>query len=179
MCKTLFLKFFSGNRDSVAVYPTLTRCRQGEKHQGITLIELLIAVVVVGLLSAIAIPTYQSYVDRARNAQAIADIALIASTIERYRSVHFRLPPDLAALGAAIPPDPWGNEYRYLNIENGGPGITGKARKDRNLVPINSDYDLYSMGRDGKTATPLPAEPARDDVIRAMNGSFIGLARDY
>ncbi len=139
----------------------------------------MIAVAIVGLLSAIAIPSYQSHVAKARNAQAVVDIAVISAAMERYRSNNFRFPPDLAALGADLPLDPWGNAYRYLNIENGGPGVTGKARKDKNLVPINSDYDLYSMGADGETATPLPSGPARDDIIRAMNGGYVGLARDY
>lgn len=52
-------------------------------------------------------------------------------------------------------------------------------RKDRNLVPINSDYDLYSAGHDGATLPPLLAPVSRDDVIRANNGGFIGLASDF
>ena len=47
--------------------------------------------------------------------------------------------------------DPWGNLYQYLNLSDPTiKDIKGKARKDRNLVPINSDYDLYSTGKDGK-----------------------------
>ena len=43
----------------------------------------------------------------------------------------------------------------------------GKMRKNRFLVPINSEYDLYSMGKDGKTQMPLTAKASRDDVIFA------------
>jgi general secretion pathway protein G len=46
-------------------------------------------------------------------------------------------------------------------------------------VPINSDYDLYSVGKDGVSSGPLTAGPSRDDVIRANDGGFFGLARDY
>jgi general secretion pathway protein G len=52
-------------------------------------------------------------------------------------------------------------------------------RKDRFLVPINSDYDLYSMGKDGKSSSPLTSKNGRDDIIRANDGAFIGLASDY
>jgi general secretion pathway protein G len=52
-------------------------------------------------------------------------------------------------------------------------------RRDRFLVPINSDYDLYSMGADGRTATPLTASMSRDDIVRAGDGSFIGPASGY
>jgi len=46
-------------------------------------------------------------------------------------------------------------------------------------VPINSDYDLYSKGPDGLSLKPLTAAPSRDDIVRANNGSFIGIAADY
>ena len=148
-------------------------------NSGFTLIELLLALVVLGLLAAIAIPSYQSFITNARNSKAMGEIATLTVSLERYRSSNGSYPPNLAALGGPVPLDPWGNPYRYLNIANGGPGVIGAARKDKNLVPINSDYDLYSIGADGKTATPLPSAPARDDIIRAMNGGFVGLARDY
>lgn len=61
----------------------------------------------------------------------------------------------------------------------GGQGGTGKARKDRFLVPINSDYDLYSKGKDGESVAPLTASKSRDDVVRANDGAFVGLATDF
>jgi general secretion pathway protein G len=64
----------------------------------------------------------------------------------------------------------------------GGPGGGGgddgldKPRKDRFLVPINSDYDLYSMGPDGESKRNLNTPVSRDDVIRARDGAYIGVA---
>ena len=55
----------------------------------------------------------------------------------------------------------------------------GQARKDHFLVPLNSDYDLYSKGPDGKSSPPLTAEASRDDIIRANDGAYFGLASDY
>jgi general secretion pathway protein G len=52
-------------------------------------------------------------------------------------------------------------------------------RKDRFLVPINTDYDLYSMGKDGRSSPPLTAKASRDDIIRANDGAYIGLASNY
>ncbi len=46
-------------------------------------------------------------------------------------------------------------------------------------MPINSTYDLYSMGKDGKTVVALTAKASRDDVVRANDGGFIGLAVKY
>jgi general secretion pathway protein G len=55
----------------------------------------------------------------------------------------------------------------------------GQLRKDRNLVPINTDFDLFSRGKDGQTNFPLTAQRSRDDIVRANNGGYIGLASDY
>ena len=52
-------------------------------------------------------------------------------------------------------------------------------RKDRFLIPINTSFDLYSMGKDGKSAAPLTAQASQDDVIWANDGSFVGLASQY
>ena len=58
-------------------------------------------------------------------------------------------------------------------------GKKDKVRKDHNEHPLSTDFDLYSMGKDGKSVAPLTAKASRDDIIRARNGGFIGLASDY
>jgi general secretion pathway protein G len=76
--------------------------------------------------------------------------------------------------------DPWGNPYHYLNIAAlPDKSDSPQTRKDQNLFPLNSDFDLYSMGQDGETKISLADETSQDDVIRASNGKFIGLASDY
>jgi general secretion pathway protein G len=135
-------------------------------------------VAIVGLLLAIAVPRYQDYQERARIAAASADLVTLMFDIRSYGFVNDgNLPLALADLGRGTISDPWGNPYQYLNFAT--VKGTGEMRKDRFLVPINSTYDLYSMGGDGKTASALTAKVSRDDVIRANDGAFIGLASDY
>jgi type IV pilus assembly protein PilE len=55
-----------------------------QAQRGFTLIELMIAVVVIGILSAIAIPNYRSYVQKAERGAAKAVMLNIAQTEERY-----------------------------------------------------------------------------------------------
>lgn len=52
-------------------------------------------------------------------------------------------------------------------------------RRDGFMFPLNSDYDLFSLGPDGRTAVSLGQPMARDDVIRANNGGFFGTASEY
>lgn len=143
---------------------------------GITLIELLLGLAILGVLVSIAVPSYQEYIKKADIAIAKVDITIIEQKIQRFFISNTRYPLDTSELGA-LPLDPWGNPYVFLNFET----IKGKGkrRKDKNLVPINTDYDLYSMGPDGKSVSPLTAKHSRDDIIRANNGSFIGVAEDY
>jgi general secretion pathway protein G len=146
--------------------------------RGVTLVEIAVAIAVLALFAAIAFPGYADYVERARVAQARADIQDIDTKIAQFEIANNgALPASLADIGAAGLLDPWGRPYQYLNLRN--PANLNDARKDRNLHPINSDYDLYSAGRDGMTVKPLTAQPSQDDVIRARNGRFVGLVRDY
>jgi len=53
------------------------------------------------------------------------------------------------------------------------------VRKDHKLNPINSDYDLFSMGRNQKFKTQISNKDSLDDIIRANDGGFIGVAQDF
>jgi general secretion pathway protein G len=63
--------------------------------------------------------------------------------------------------------------------QGGGGGGNARPRMDRFLVPINSDFDLYSMGPDGRSVAPMTARMSRDDIVRASNGRFVGPATEY
>ncbi len=56
------------------------------KSGGFTLIELMIAVAIVGILASIAIPSYQAHVDRTRRADAQATLTAAANAMERYKT---------------------------------------------------------------------------------------------
>lgn len=149
-------------------------------QQAFTLIELLIVIAIIGILAVIAVPTYSDYIDRAKAVQAVTDIGAIAKNLIVYQISTGKFPPSLNEVGAQNLLDPWGNHYQYLNLSDpNDKSVRGKARKDHNLVPINSDFDLYSMGKDGKSTSPLTAQASRDDIVRANNGRYIGLASKY
>ena len=146
-------------------------------HGGLTLIELTIALCIAAVLLTIAVPTYQQYRERVRIDQAKRDIAAMSAIIGNFYYDAHAYPDTLADAGLGGMRDPWGNAYGYLNL--GDTKAKGHARKDHALVPINTDFDLYSMGPDGRSSPPLTAKSSRDDIVRANNGAFIGVAADY
>lgn len=141
-----------------------------------TIIELLISVAILSIVISVAIPLYQDYIEEGRISVAVQDLRNISFVLDDAFS-DGDLPSSLPDVGINYN-DPWGNPYQYLNLQD--PSINkGDVRKDKNLVPINSDYDLYSMGPDGDSKGPLTAKASRDDIIRANDGGFFGEAQSY
>ena len=153
--------------------------RRINRAKGFGLIELMITLVIASLLVSIAVPAYDNYVDRAKVAKAVGDIGTIAIEIGKFQLRNNNsLPNSLVELGVDVPADPWDQQYAYLNIVSAGLGVGG-LRKDKNLNPLNTDFDLYSLGKDGSSKAPLSAKASRDDIVRANNGAYIGLGEDY
>lgn len=143
---------------------------------GLTLIELMIIIAILATLTALATPIFSAYTTRARIAKAVDEMRLIEREIMVFEAEYGRLPSDLAEINMHTLKDPWGNSFQYTNFES---APKGKWRKDKFLVPINSTFDLWSMGPDGESAPPLTAKKSRDDIIRANDGRYIGPASRY
>lgn len=146
-----------------------------------TLVEILLTVAIIGTLSAIAVPTYNNYIDKQKVGLAIADISEIEADVVKFQTERGRPPDTLAETGLPAKLDPWGHPYEYLRLQFAGvdPKTIPGHRKDKHLNPLNSDFDLYSKGKDGNSAQPLTAPASYDDIVRANNGAFVGLGSDY
>jgi general secretion pathway protein G len=144
---------------------------------GFTLVEILVVVVIVGVLTAMATLSYQSSVEYAREGRAVADIQLMNRDFERYRLDHGSLPESLDDVYSTPRVDPWGRPYVYRVTEAAGDVCGGEcdsqSPEDSSSVD-NADYDLFSLGRNGKEQGPTDES---DDVLRAANGAYIGAAR--
>jgi len=107
-------------------------------QRGFTLIELLVVMVILGLLAALVGPKFFGQVDKARQKDASAQIALFGEALDLYRLEKHKYPTTDEGLNALkpylkkdIPKDPWGNDYVYRS-----PGEDGR------------EYDLTSYGAD-------------------------------
>ncbi len=142
---------------------------------GFSIVEIVIVVLVGALLVAIGLPVAEGYIDRTRVAQAVVDVGDMSKSLRQIDRSTGALPATLAEVGLDGKIDPWGRPYAYLNLRLGG----GQPRKDKALRPLNSDFDLYSIGKDGDTRASLLHPKSRDDVIRARDGAFIGTASEF
>ena len=144
----------------------------------------MVAIAAICILVSAAIPIYLKYREKVRIELAITEIKIIEKKIVNFFRGNGELPGNLATIGLDKLPDPWGHPYNYTKIF-GSDDVKDdkckkdKRRKDRSLHPLNTDYDLYSVGRDGDSTAPLTAKVSHDDIIRANNGGFKGLVSDY
>lgn len=119
---------------------------------GVTLIEMMIVLVIIGIVAALIVPNVIGRPDQARVAVAKTDLRTIAASLEMYRLDNRTYPTASQGLGALtttpteqplpvnwveggylpnVPQDPWGNSYIYKMPGNAGP------------------FDLVSLGADG------------------------------
>ncbi|MGM3192501.1 type II secretion system major pseudopilin GspG [Dickeya dadantii subsp. dieffenbachiae] len=129
----------------------MSRRRTKSVHQGFTLMEVMVVILIIGLMATLVIPNIMGSKQRANIQKAKADISAIENALEMYHLDHNRFPEEnegLSALTAEgnsenlsggyvhdLPKDPWGHAYYYAN-----PGR-------------HKDIDIYSSGPDEKVGT--------------------------
>ena len=99
-------------------------------NQGFTLIELLVVVLVIGILSAVALPQYQTAVERARATEALTQMSAVRGAMERYHSQHEAWPTFFNQLDVDIPEVEGGNQYggKHFIIEFTNRGVITATR---------------------------------------------------
>lgn len=112
-------------------------CMTMNRHcKGFTLIELMIAVVIVGIIASVAIPAYQSQVTKSRRADAQAALTSLANAMERYYTTNNTY------VGASLGSDA-GDIFPSQAPLDG-------ANKYYNLAITSADATTYTI-----TATPI------------------------
>jgi general secretion pathway protein G len=145
------------------------------QRRAFTMVEILAATVVIGILATVAIVKFRGHQEKVRISVAILDLQGMNFQI----GAMDPLPTSLAQIGRGDLRDPWGNPYEYLKFDLSGGGSPPGARKDRSLHPLNSFFDLYSKGPDGASNLPLTSARSRDDIIVANDGKYVGIAEGY
>jgi general secretion pathway protein G len=108
---------------------TLRRNRR--RTRGMTLIEIMVVITIIGLIAAAVGIAVVPRLDEARRDTAALDIKNIQGGLKLYYTKKGSYPDTAAGLQALVdqqileqaPKDPWGNDYVYLN-EGGKPVVT-------------------------------------------------------
>jgi type IV pilus assembly protein PilE len=72
---------------------------QRYRIRGVTLIELMIVVTIMGALAVVAIPAYRGYAERTHRTEALNAMDIMRTQQENFRLVNNTYTADLAALG--------------------------------------------------------------------------------
>lgn len=120
------------------------------RERGLTLVELLVVLLIIGLIAAFAVPQVMRYLGGARQDAAAVQINQLSGILDLYRLDVGHYPRASEGLDALVEKpsdatgwngpyvkkaesliDPWGNPYQYR--------IPGE----------HGEFDLYSLGADG------------------------------
>lgn len=123
------------------------------EHRGFTLIELMIVVAIVGILSAVAYPSYQEYVKSSRRAEAQSALMGLAAAMER----HFTANNTYKGAGSASGGNTGAPSIYYDQVPNGG----GTAYYNLTIVSASDSAFLVK-------ATPANAQ-AGDGFLDVNN----------
>ena len=112
------------------------------QRSGFTLIELLIAMAILAIISAVAVPIYTSYSESTYRGEAMSDLLLCAQGMERYASENFT----------------------YVGADDGSgglaAGICNPLSGDRYAMSVVTARDSFTL-----TATPRPGVMAGDGEL--------------
>jgi len=119
-----------------------------QPQRAFTFTELLIAVAIVGILAAIAYPSYRSYINKSREAEARAALMTLATVLSQYRMDN--------------------NTYEGAFLGEGGifsdqvPVDTNKGKATYNLNILNQTASQF-------TISAVPTDPDTDLTTYTIN----------
>ncbi|MBT9501248.1 MAG: prepilin-type N-terminal cleavage/methylation domain-containing protein [Burkholderiaceae bacterium] len=79
----------------------LSALPQASRYRGFTLVELMIALVVAGVLAAVALPAYSGFINKSRARDAGADLAALALNMENSFQLQLAYPVNAASTVAS------------------------------------------------------------------------------
>lgn len=88
-------------------------------HSGFTLIELMVVVAIIGVLASIALPQYQTYIQRSEMVEALSMASTVRQDVRQYYREQRRFPNDNTTAGVPAPGKLIGNRITQVVVDDG------------------------------------------------------------
>lgn len=142
-------------------------------NQGFTLIELLVVVLIVGILSAVALPQYQTAVERARATEALTQMSAIRSAMERFHSQRETWPSSFDQLDVDIPvvttcDSGHGGKHFCLSFNDGI--ITAHRNTNKHGYTLQTTLEIEENGTYTATRSCESTDEDSESYCNAISG---------
>jgi type IV pilus assembly protein PilA len=106
-----------------------------KQDEGFTLVELIVVIVIIGILAAIAAPSFLGQSNRARESEGIASVGALNKAQQAFYLQNGRFAEDMTELNAGIPATT--TNYTY-STSSTATGVTSRATSTASLLPGSS-----------------------------------------
>jgi len=152
-------------------------------QKGFTLIELLVVVLIIGILSAVALPQYRAVVAKSRLAALIPNVRALKDGLELYYLANGAYPPDPASslsFDVSVVPECSGadttgwiicpNNIFYDRLDNGAPTASGINQNVKLAYLVWLDHSAHP----GEARCIASAsDAAANQVCKSMGGTEV------
>jgi len=124
------------------------------KDEGFTLIELLVVIIIIGILSAIALPSFLNQASKAKQSEAKTTVGSVNSAQNAYRTENSGFATDLASLSLGLKEN--SQNYTYV--------VTG-ATNTASIIATNKDTALKGYTGANVTFTDANTQSAVATIV--------------
>ena len=119
------------------------------KNRGMTLIELMVVVAIVAILASVALPTWNSQVQKSRRADARNTLILVRVEQEKYRADNGSYASSMSALGLGIYNSSSRDYYNVSIVSSSATAFVASAAPNANGGQSGDSCGTFAINQSG------------------------------